>query len=121
MSMTLFTGGREARRTIPALELSPYLTSVQAGSLQRCLSSPAVSHAKTITINPLSPSQQDLSLPEPQRPIQNRPMAAEKIWSGTVRSFKTTYIWLPIKTQLSAIYSSCQILQSDSESHLNSY
>lgn len=93
MSMTLFTGGREARRTIPALELSPYLTSVQAGSLQRCLSSPAVSHAKTITINPLSPSQQDLSLPKPQRPIQNRPMAAEKIWSGTVRSFKTTYIY----------------------------
>jgi len=91
--MTLFTGGREARRTLPALELSPYLTSEQAGSLQRCLSSPAVSHAKTININPISPSQQDLSLPEPQRPIQNRPMAVEKIWSGMVKSFKTTYMF----------------------------
>lgn len=76
-----------ARRTVPAPKLSPYLTSVQAGSLQSGLSSPAVSHAKTITINPLSPSQQDLSLPEPQRPIQNKPVAAVKTWSGAMKCF----------------------------------
>lgn len=34
VSITLFTGGHEARRTILALKLSPYLTSAQAGSLQ---------------------------------------------------------------------------------------
>lgn len=85
LCITLFTGGREARRTIPAPKLSPYLTSAQAGSLQSGLSSPAVSHAKTITINPISPSQQDLSQPEPQRPIQNQSVAAVKIWSGPIK------------------------------------